>query len=171
MPRHKENRSLPYSPQQMFDLVADVGSYEEFLPWVVATRVKSRTDTELVADMIVGFRMVRETFTSKVQLNRPHDLHVEYLDGPLRYLRNDWTFEPDGEGGTNICFFVDFEFKQKLFERLAGTFFHEAFRRMVAAFEKRAREIYGLPVSGSSGSEQSPDGEFGNSSSSAHRTA
>ena len=164
MPRHQETRNLPYTPHQMFDLVADVGSYEEFLPWVVATRVKSKTDKELVADLMVGFRMVRETFTSKVQLDRPGSIHVDYLDGPLRYLRNDWKFEPDGEGGTNVRFFVDFEFRQKLFERLAGTFFHEAFRRMVAAFEKRAAAIYGAPAAEGV---EAP----GSSNSSAHRTA
>ncbi len=162
MPRHQEVRSLPYTPHQMFDLVADVGSYAEFLPWVVATRVKSKTESELVADMIVGFRMVRETFTSKVDLKRPHSLHVEYLDGPLKYLRNDWRFESDGEGGTDVHFCVDFEFRQKLFERLAGSFFHEAFRRMVAAFEKRAAAIYGA-----SDAATAP----GNNSSSAQRTA
>ncbi|MGB3722461.1 MAG: type II toxin-antitoxin system RatA family toxin [Pacificimonas sp.] len=160
MPRHQEVRNLPYTPHQMFDLVADVGSYAEFLPWVVATRVKSKTEKALVADMIVGFRMVRETFTSEVALDRPRSLHVEYLDGPLKYLRNDWRFEPDGEGGTDVHFCVDFEFRQKLFERLAGTFFHEAFRRMVAAFEKRAGEIYGVSV-------DAP----GSSNSSAQRTA
>ncbi|MBZ6378812.1 ubiquinone-binding protein [Pacificimonas flava] len=162
MPRHKEVRHLPYSPTQMFDLVADVGGYEEFLPWVVATRVRSRSETELVADLMVGFRMVRETFTSKVALDRPHHIHVDYLDGPLRYLKNDWRFDVADDGGTDICFFVDFEFKQKLFERLAGSFFHEAFRRMVAAFEKRARDVYGAPEAQS---------DSGSSSSSAHSTA
>ena len=168
MPRHTEVRNLPYTPHQMFDLVADVGSYAEFLPWVVATRVTSRTDRELVADMIVGFRMVRETFTSRVKLDRPHALHVDYLDGPLRYLRNDWRFEPDGKGGTDVHFCVDFEFRQKLFERLAGSFFHEAFRRMVAAFERRAAEVYGAPSASSS---QASASAPGSSSSSAQRTA
>ena len=160
MPRHQEVRNLPYTPHEMFDLVADVDSYADFLPWVIATRVKSKTDSELVADMIVGFRMVRETFTSRVQLDRPNSLHVDYLDGPLKYLKNDWRFEPDGRGGTDVHFCVDFEFRQKMFERLAGAFFHEAFRRMVAAFEKRAAEVYGAPVSAP-----------GSSSSSATRTA
>lgn len=154
VPRHRETRFLPYSSEQMFDLVADVGRYEEFLPWVVATRVKSRTATELVADMIVGFRMMRETFTSRVELDRPYQIGVDYLDGPLKYLHNDWRFEP-ASGGTQVHFCVDFEFKQKLFERLAGAFFHEAFRRMVAAFEKRAAEIYGASVPASSDSRSS----------------
>lgn len=161
MPRHNETRFLPYTPEQLFDLVADVGSYAEFLPWVVATRVRSRTEHELTADMVVGFKMVRETFTSRVKLERPHHLHVDYLAGPLRHLNNDWKFER-APGGTNVHFCVDFEFRQRLFETLAGTFFHEAFRRMVAAFERRAAEIYGasnVVVDGSS------------SSSSAHRTA
>jgi coenzyme Q-binding protein COQ10 len=156
---------MPYTPTQLYDLVADVGSYEEFLPWVVATRVRSQTEEELVADLMVGFRMVRERFTSRVKLDRPDRIQVEYLDGPLRYLRNDWSFEPAEGGGTTVCFFVDFEFKQKLFERLAGAFFHEAFRRMVAAFEKRAAEIYGPPVES-----PQPSGS-GSSNSSAQVTA
>ncbi|MEM8826404.1 MAG: type II toxin-antitoxin system RatA family toxin [Pseudomonadota bacterium] len=164
MPRHQEVRNLPYTPHQMFDLVADVGRYGEFLPWVVATRIRSKTDRELVADMIVGFKMIRETFTSRVLLERPHHLHVDYLDGPLKYLKNDWRFEADGQGGTDVHFCVDFEFRQKLFERLAGTFFHEAFRRMVAAFERRAADVYGAP----SPAEAAPPG---NKSSSAQRTA
>ena len=182
MPRHSEVRNLPYSPEQMFDLVADVGSYAEFLPWVVATRIRSRTESELVADLMVGFRMVRETFTSKVALDRPRTIHVDYLEGPLRYLRNDWRFDPDGKGGTDVHFSVDFEFKQKLFERLAGSFFHEAFRRMVAAFETRAREIYGAgssradaaasAASATSASSGADDGSApGNSRPSATRTA
>lgn len=150
MPRHNEVRRLPYTPEQVFDLVADVGSYPAFLPWVVATRVKSRSETELVADMIVGFKAVRETFTSRVELDRPHHICVDYLDGPLKYLRNDWRFEPAPDG-TVVHFRVEFEFRQRLFERLAGAFFHEAFRRMAAAFERRAHQVYG-EVSGISSS-------------------
>ena len=98
MPRHAETRRLPYSCEQMFDLVADVGRYAEFLPWVTAIRVRSNSETQMVADMIVGFKGLRETFTSKVEKHRPNRITVEYLDGPLKYLRNEWEFRADGPG-------------------------------------------------------------------------
>ena len=159
MPRHKETRRLPYTPEQMFDLVADVARYGEFLPWVAAVRVKSDSDTEMVADLIVGFRALKERFTSRVTKTRPGEIHVDYLDGPLKYLKNDWTFEPDGEGGTIVGFNVDFEFRSRIFEALAGQMFGMAFKKMVGAFETRAAKLYGS------------DGSGGNSSSSAHNAA
>ena len=146
MPRHAETRRLPYTPEQMFDLVADIGRYAEFLPWVQAMRIVSDTGTVVTADMIVGFKMVRERFTSRVTLDRPTHIHVDYLNGPLKYLKNDWTFRA-APGGCEIDFLVDFEFRNRLFEALAGMFFGEAFKRMVGAFETRARAIYGPPVS------------------------
>lgn len=141
MPRHQEQRRLPYTPDQLFDLVADVGRYQEFLPWVIGTRIRSREANLLVADVIVGFRMFRETFRSRVTLDRPHRVHVDYLEGPLKYLRNDWTFKADGQG-TLVDFCVDFEFRNRVFETLAGAVFGEAFRRMVGAFETRASSLY-----------------------------
>jgi coenzyme Q-binding protein COQ10 len=143
MPRHAETRQLPYTPAQMFDLVADVQRYAEFLPWVIGVRMKSRSDTELVADLVVGFKMLRERFTSRVTLERPTRIHVDYLDGPLKYLRNDWTFRDDGEGGTLLNFKVEFEFRNRVFEAIAGAVFGEAVKRMVAAFEARAAALYG----------------------------
>ena len=143
MPGIRETRRLPYSCEQMFDLVADVGRYGEFLPWVVATRVKSDSETEMVADMLVGFKAIREKFTSKVELDRPDNLRVQYIDGPLRDLDNRWTFRDLREGGCEIDFCVDFAFKNKIFEALAGQYFDRAFRKMVAAFETRAEELYG----------------------------
>src|SRR5687767_6407296 len=116
MPKHSETRHLPYSPEQMFDLVADVARYGEFLPWVSAIRVRSSTETEMVADMIVGFKGLRESFTSKVQKERPDHIRVDYLDGPLKYLNNDWRFRPDGQGGCYVDFCVDFQFKSRMFE-------------------------------------------------------
>ena len=142
MPRHHEVRRMPYTAAQMFDLVADVGRYAEFLPWVSAIRVRSDTPAELVADMIVGFKGLRETFTSKVEKERPARVHVDYLDGPLKYLRNDWQFR-DVDGGCEVTFDVDFAFKNRLFERLAGQVFHAALRRMIGAFETRAAQLYG----------------------------
>ena len=166
MPRHTETRHLPYSPEQMFDLVADVRRYAEFLPWVSAMRVRSDSETETVADMIVGFKGLRESFTSKVAKVRPEKIRVEYLDGPLKYLNNDWVFRPDGQGGTFVDFCVDFQFKNRMFEMLAGQVFDRALRKMIGAFEERAAALYGAesPVS-------SPDGASGISSSSAQSAA
>ena len=131
----------------MFDLVADVGRYDEFLPWVQAMRIRSPEPGDaggvVVADMVVGFKLVRERFTSRVTLDRPARIHVDYVSGPLKYLKNDWVFRPAPTGGCEIDFSVDFEFKNKMFERLAGMFFHEAFKRMVGAFETRAAAVYG----------------------------
>lgn len=127
----------------MFDLVADIGRYDEFLPWVQGMRIRSNEGNVIIADMVVGFKMVRERFTSRVTLDRPSKVHVDYISGPLKYLKNDWVFRSGAKGGCEIDFSVDFEFKNKMFERLAGMFFHEAFRRMVASFEARAAMVYG----------------------------
>ncbi|MGE4431589.1 MAG: type II toxin-antitoxin system RatA family toxin [Sphingobium sp.] len=152
MPKHNETRHLPYTPEQMFDLVADVRSYPQFLPWVSATRVRSDSETEMVADMIVGFKGLSESFTSRVNKERPHRVHVDYLEGPLSHLSNDWQFRPDGEGGVLIDFEVDFAFKNRLFEMIAGQVFDKALRRMIGAFETRAAKLYGSSASGSNSS-------------------
>ncbi len=144
MPRHQETRRLGYTPEQLFDLVADVGRYQEFLPWVISTRVRSRSDLLLTADVMVGFKMLRETFTSRVTLARPDHVHVDYVDGPLKFLKNDWRFTPDGQR-TIVDFSVDFEFRSRIFESLAGAVFGEALRRMVSAFEQRAADLYDAP--------------------------
>lgn len=155
MPRHVEQRILPYTREQLFDLVADVGAYPQFLPWVVGARVRSKTSELLVADLMVGFKVFRETFTSKVTLDRPNRIHVDYVNGPLKYLHNDWTFTDvsteEGGARTAIDFFVEFEFKNRLFESMAGAVFHEAVKRMVSAFEKRAIAVYGAGGAASSG--------------------
>lgn len=142
MPRHHERRVLPYSPAQMFDLVADVARYAEFLPWVVAVRVRSDNETEMVADLIVGFRGLRETFASRVVKRRPAHICVDYLDGPLKYLHNEWRFDPAPQGSA-VDFQVDFAFRNRLFEALAGQMFDAALRRMIGAFEERAHALYG----------------------------
>lgn len=143
MPGIRETRRLPYSAEQMFDLVADVDRYGEFLPWVVATRVKSESDTEIVADMLVGFKALREKFTSRVRKDRPREIAVHYVDGPLRDLDNIWRFTALPDGGCEIDFAVDFTFKNRMFEAIAGQYFDRAFRKMVAAFEERAEDLYG----------------------------
>lgn len=145
MPRHAETRHLAWSQAQMFDLVADIGRYDEFLPWVQAMRIRSTEGNVVTADMVVGFKMVRERFTSRVTLDRPERVHVDYISGPLKYLKNDWVFRATPDGGCDIDFSVDFEFNNRMFERLAGMFFHEAFKRMVGAFETRAAAVYGAP--------------------------
>lgn len=143
MPSIRESRRLPYSAEQMFDLVADVDRYPEFLPWVVATRVRDDSEHVMTADMLVGFKALREKFTSKVEKNRPRDLNVHYIDGPMRDLDNRWTFEELPDGGCELHFCVDFTFKNRMFEALAGQYVDRAFRKMVAAFEARAEELYG----------------------------
>lgn len=142
MPGIRETRRMPYSAEQMFDLVADVGRYGEFLPWVVATRVRSDDGHEMLADMLVGFKALREKFTSRVIKDRPRQIEVIYVDGPMRDLDNVWTFR-NVEGGCEIDFAVDFSFRNKMFEMLAGQYFDRAFRKMVEAFETRAGELYG----------------------------
>ena len=143
MPRHSETKHLPYTPEQLFALVADVGRYYEFLPWVTAVRITSDSETEMVADLIVGFNAFKERFTSKVTKERPSHIHVEYVDGPLKYLKNEWRFDAAADGGTEVFFSVDFAFKNRLFEALAGQMFDRALRRMTGAFEARAHDLYG----------------------------
>ncbi len=149
MPTHAEKRVLPYTQEQLFELVADVRRYPEFLPWCVGARVISRTETELVADLTIGFKMFRESFRSHVTLNRPGHIHVRYLNGPFRYLNNHWRFHPQAQG-TEVDFFVDFEFKSRLLQAVIGTVFNEAVRLMVRAFERRAYALYrrGAPPAG-----------------------
>lgn len=145
MPAHSETRFLPWTAEQMFDLVADIARYPEFLPWVQALRIRNREGDVVTADMVVGFKMVRERFTSRVTLTRASHIKVQYIAGPLKHLQNDWTFR-NVPGGCEIDFHVDFEFQNRMFERLAGMFFGEALRRMVGAFETRAAQLYGVPV-------------------------
>jgi len=152
MPAIHELSRLPWSAEQMFDLVADVARYPEFLPWVVATRVQSDDGTTMVADMLVGFKALREKFTSRVVRRRAATIEVHYIDGPLRDLKNQWAFravadEEAGPAGCEIDFRVEFSFRNPLFEALAGRYVDKAFRKMVAAFEARAAALYGSSMS------------------------
>ncbi len=144
MPTHAESRIVQYTPEQLFDLVADVDRYPRFLPWCVASRVRSRSETQLVADLTIGFGPFRESFTSRVTLDRPNRVTVKYENGPFRYLNNQWDFAPRGRG-TEVAFFVDFEFRSRILQAAIGVVFNEAVRRMVNAFLKRARDVYGPP--------------------------
>ena len=143
MPGIHETRRLPYSAAQMFDLVADVARYGEFLPWVIATRIRSDSGTEMIADMLVGFSAIREKFTSRVEKHRPDQIRVHYVDGPLRDLDNCWRFRAVDAHSCEIDFSVEFSFRNALFEKLAGQYFDKAFRKMVSAFETRAAQLYG----------------------------
>ncbi len=149
MPTHAEERHLPFSQQQLFDLVADIERYPEFLPWCAACRVTRREGRLIEADLLIGFKMVRERFTSRVTLSAPDRIDVEYLDGPFRYLNNHWVFNPT-EDGCVIDFYIDFEFRSRLLQRLKGPLFNEAVRRMVSAFDSRARALYGAGPEGAS---------------------
>ncbi|WP_425404852.1 type II toxin-antitoxin system RatA family toxin [Hwanghaeella sp.] len=142
MPRHAERRPLPHTPEQLFDLVADVDRYPEFLPWCTGVRVRQRSETLLVADLVIGFKGITERFTSRVHLDRPnHRIQVEYEKGPFKYLHNQWKFEPSDQGAV-VDFYVEFEFRSKILEKLIGMVFTEAVRKMVVAFEHRADALY-----------------------------
>ncbi|MFQ5776233.1 MAG: type II toxin-antitoxin system RatA family toxin [Kiloniellaceae bacterium] len=147
MPTHAEQRVLPYSPKQLFDLVADVERYPEFLPWCLAARVRKREGNLIVADLVIGFKMFRERFTSRVRLDEAgRRIDVAYAEGPFKYLNNHWVFEDHPEGCA-IDFYVDFAFHSRLLQKVITTLFDEAVRRMVGAFEARARALYGPPQS------------------------
>ena len=139
---HRERRVVPYTQAQMFDLVSDVERYPEFLPWCVASRIRKPDEHVFFADVMIGFKMVRETFTSRVELTRPGRIDVTYSEGPFKYLRNHWIFTPDPHGCV-IDFDIAFEFKNRVFQALIGIVFNEAVRRMVASFEARAAALYG----------------------------
>lgn len=142
MPSHHERRELPHSAAQMYDLVADVRRYPEFLPWVSAIRVRQDSETQMLADMIVGFKSLRETFSSQVIKTPKSEIVVDYLDGPLKYLHNRWLFEDLPNGGSYVDFSVDFAFRNAIFEALAGQFFDGALRKMTGAFIARADALY-----------------------------
>ena len=145
MPTHAERQIVPYSPDQIFDIVADVEKYPQFLPWCVGARIRTRSEQELVADLTIGFGPFRESFTSRVTLDHPKRIRVRYENGPFRYLNNQWDFLPHDKG-TEVDFFVDFEFRSRILQAAIGVVFNEAVRRMVGAFNKRARAVYGPPI-------------------------
>lgn len=150
MPTHSETRPLPYTAQQMYDLVADVALYPQFLPWCAAARIRSTTPVtselgegeEMLADLVISFKVFRERFGSRVVLH-PAAMHIdtEYLDGPFKYMKSTWDFKDVGDG-CEVKFFVDFEFKNFLLQKAIGLVFNEAMHRIVAAFEARAKALY-----------------------------
>ena len=151
MPRHSENRILPYTPAQVFELVGDVARYPEFLPWTAAARVRARRPLlgrgpgaeVMEADLVISFKVFREKFGSRVILiPGQHRIETDYLDGPFRYLHSFWQISPAPEG-CRVEFDVDFEFRNVVLQKIIGVVFDEAMRRVVTAFEKRAKQLYG----------------------------
>ncbi len=146
MTTYAEKRNLPYTPEQLFALVSDVERYPDFLPWCKDCSITRREEGGNVffADLIVGYKMVRERFGSKITLDNPKHIHVEYISGPMKYLSNHWEFLCEEDGSCTIDFFVDFEFKSKLLQSLMGVFFNDIVQQMVKGFEDRAMSLYGV---------------------------
>ncbi|MGB0935199.1 MAG: type II toxin-antitoxin system RatA family toxin [Alphaproteobacteria bacterium] len=142
MPTHAETRVVPYTPEQMFTLVADIESYPEFLPWCVSARINSREDNEIKADLAIGYKMFREHFVSTVRLSPFEEIRVKYEQGPFKYLNNHWKFKEVGDGSCEIDFFVDFAFKSSVLQTAMTFFFNEAVQLMIGAFEQRAKTLY-----------------------------
>ncbi len=148
MPRHHESRHLPYAALQMYDLVADVARYPEFLPWTAAARIRSRTPIAggevMEADLVISFKVFRERFGSRVTL-LPGEGRIltEYIDGPFKHLKSTWTFADRADGGCDVTFDVDFEFRNAILAGVIGLVFNEAMTRVVRAFETRAQALHG----------------------------
>lgn len=148
MTEHHERREVPYTAEQMFDLVADVRGYPRFIPWMEALRVRQEDVSDgvgtLTADAVIGYKVFRERFTSEVTLDRPSTtIGVDYVKGPLQRLRNDWRFEPRGGGGCVIDFRIDFAFRNRVMQAAAGQLMDRGFLRLVQAFEEEAARRYG----------------------------
>lgn len=140
---HVERKLLPYTPEQLFDLVADVERYPEFLPWCVAARIKKREGDVLFAELVIGFKMIRERYTSRVVLDRARRIDVQYTEGPFKHLENHWAFAPADDGKCQLDFHISFEFQSRFLDKIIGPLFGEAVKRMVGAFETRAAKLYG----------------------------
>jgi len=143
MPKHEEMRSLPYSAKQMFDLVAEIEKYPDFLPWCKRAEILSREGKRVVADLVIGYKIFQEKFTSEVVLNRPHSIIVHYRSGPLSHLSNSWEFKSLGQKKCELSFQLDFDFHSTFLRTTMNLFFEKALSKMVACFEVRAKELYG----------------------------
>ena len=142
MPKHSEQRILPYAPEQLFDLVAAIERYPEFLPWCLAARITKREGDIIDGDLVIGFKFFRERFSSRVTLDRAQNrIDVRYTQGPLKNLDNRWQFLPHDQGCL-VDFYVDFEFRSRLLQKMIELLFNEAVKRMVTAFENRAHHLY-----------------------------
>ncbi len=143
MPAHSEKRILPYTQEQLFDLVAGVDRYPEFLPWCKQARILNQDAKSMTADLVIGYKIFQERFRSEVTLDRPKRIEVKYLSGPLSRLTNQWGFKPKGKGSCELSFDVDFDFRSSLLGAAMEIFFDKAILKMVGAFEARAAELYG----------------------------
>jgi coenzyme Q-binding protein COQ10 len=140
MPKFSDHKLMLYAPEQVFDLVADIEKYPEFLPWCLGARVLRREGDVIHADLEIGWKLIREKFTSRVTLDRPNSIHVDYVDGPMRFMTSDWTFTL-APGGCDVGLVTEFEFKSRSLQMVMGVLFNEAAKRMVSAFETRARRV------------------------------
>jgi len=147
MPTHSERRVLPYSAEQLFDVVMDIRKYPEFLPWCLGSRINRSSANELEADVIIGYKIFREKFSSRVHFTRPAEIEVEYLQGPMRHLHNKWAFKELKKSQCQVDFYVDFTLKSRLLESVIDQFFQKALVKMINAFEERAIEVYGVKKS------------------------
>lgn len=148
MPTHREHRHMPYTARQIYDLVADVARYPEFLPWTAAARIRSRSPIDggekLEADLVISFKVFRERFGSRVLLYPDRGrIDTAYIDGPFKHMQSHWQVHDAPEGGCIVDFAVDFEFRNPVLQKLIGVVFDQAMRRVVAAFEARAQALYG----------------------------
>ncbi len=142
MPRHSEKRYLSHSQENLYSLVADIEKYPEFLPWCKALKIISQNGNLIKAEMVIGFKFFQEKFTTEVSLTPNARIDVKYLNGPFKYLQNHWSFESNGEDGCKIDFFVDFEFKSPILQKMMGLVFSEALAKMILAFENRADIVF-----------------------------
>ena len=143
MPTHRERKRLPWSAEQLYELVADVANYPEFIPWCMAACIHKREGNVFWADLAIGFKVFRERFTSRVTLTPAERIDVAYTDGPFKRMHNRWLFISQKDGSCLVDFDIDYEFRSKILQKAVGVLFHEAFRRTVGAFEARARDLYG----------------------------
>lgn len=143
MPTHAEKRVLPHRPDQLFALVADIEKYPEFLPWCLAARIKKREGDVIYAELVIGWKMIRERFITKDVLRPPDRIDVTYSEGPFKYLDNHWIFTPQPNNACLLDFYVDFEFRSHMLQAAMTLLFNEAVKRMVQAFEDRAKALYG----------------------------
>lgn len=140
MPSFSDKQILPYKQKDLYEVILDVKSYPEFLPWCLAARIYNQQEGSFDADLVIGFKMFKERFTSRVSFEKPNHIHVDYIKGPMKHLHNDWKFNAHADG-VEVEFDVDFTFKNPVFQKLVGHLFEEAIFKMVEAFEKRAAKI------------------------------
>lgn len=148
MPRFQDHKILPYTPQQMYDLVIDIKKYPEFLPWCVSSQVRQKNEQEIVASLTIGYQLLHETFLSRVTFDSAKWIKVHYIRGPFKHLDNEWQFIQHGENACEVLFYVDFEFNVGLFNNIANRMFFEISQKMVRAFEDRALQLYGVSQEG-----------------------